>query len=56
MKASELVALLQSKPDADVFIEDSNYTLHDIKVIEREDVFDGFDTVYEGGFNLCMKD
>ena len=57
MKALELARLLgEWSPDMELFIKDSDGTLHDFTVEEREDVFDGFDTVYEGGLNLTMTE
>lgn len=57
MKASELAELLDNwSPDMEMFIKTEDGLLHDFKVEEREDVFDGFDTVYEGGLNLIMTE
>lgn len=57
MKASELVRLLgEWSDDADIFIQTEDGVLHDFKAVEREDIFDGFDTVYESGLNLVMTE
>lgn len=57
MRASELAALLDNwSPDMEIFIQTEDGFTHDFKAVERDDVFDGFDTVYEGGINLVMTD
>lgn len=57
MKVLELARLLaECSPGKEVFIEDADNVLHDFKAEERPDVFDGFDSVYEGGLNLIMID
>ena len=57
MKASELAKFAaEYSPDMEIFIQTEDGLLHDFKVEERPDVFDGFDTVYEGGLNLVMTE
>lgn len=57
MKASELARLLEKySPEMEIFIETEDGLLHDFTTEERESVFDGFDTVYEGGINLIMTE
>lgn len=57
MKASELAILLAEwSPDMEVYVMTEDGILHDFRMEERDDVFDGFDTVYEGGLNIIISD
>lgn len=42
--------------DVDVFVEDSDGMLHDFKVEETPEMFDGFDTVTPAGYKFVMTD
>lgn len=42
--------------DVDVFIEDSDGMLHEFKVEETPETFDGFDTVTYAGYKFVMTD
>lgn len=57
MKAYELAKLLGNySANADIFVQTEDGNLHDFRGEERPDIFDGFDTVYEGGLNLIITD
>lgn len=57
MKASELAELLDNcGRDSEVFVRTEDGLLHDFKAEERPETFDGFDTVFEAGFDLVMID
>ena len=42
--------------DAEIFIQDDNGLLHDFKVENRPESFDGFDTAYDEGMDLILID
>ncbi len=42
--------------DVDVFVEGSDGLLHDFKIEETPEMFDGFDTVTPAGYKLVMTD
>ena len=49
-------ALNKYGSDVDVFVEDSDGLLHDFKVEETPEMFDGFDTVTPAGYKMVMTD
>lgn len=53
MKASVLAeSLANLEPDAEVFLALEDGFEHDFEIIERPEVFDGFDTAYPAGISL----
>lgn len=62
MKIYEAAALLNDKLDAmqvdsdsEIFVEIDG-VLHDFKIEETPEMFDGFDTVYPAGLKLVITD
>ena len=49
-------ALNKYGSDVDVFVEDSNGLLHDFKVEETPEMFDGFDEVTPAGYKMVITD
>ena len=49
-------ALNKYGSDVDVFVEDSDGLLHDFKIDETPEMFDGFDTVTPAGYKMVMTD
>lgn len=57
MKIYELVNILENRnPYEEVYIETEDGVMHEIGIQEREETFDGLETVYEGGINLTLED
>lgn len=56
MKTSELADLLYTLDSEDVYIEDENGVTHEIALEERDEIFDGWDTVYPKHIVLKKKD
>lgn len=49
-------ALNKYGSDVDVFVEGSDGLLHDFKIDEMPEMFDGFDTVTPPGYKFVMTD
>lgn len=63
MKVYEFVDMLETametmavEADAEIFIEGEDGLLHNFKVEETQEVFDGFDSVTPAGYKLIMTD
>ena len=54
MNKSDLIELLYSMDEEEVYIEVDGIQ-YDIEVEQREEVFDGFDTVYPASLSLKPK-
>ena len=55
MNKYELIDLLSSSDEEDVYIEAEDGLLDDFSVEHVEDQFDGFDTVYQSCIKLVAK-
>ena len=55
MNKYELIDLLSSSDEEDVYIEAEDVLLDDFSVEHVEDQFDGFDTVYPSCIKLVAK-
>lgn len=49
-------ALNKYGSDVEVFVEGADGLLHDFRIEEIPETFDGFDTVYPAGYKLIMTD
>ncbi len=49
-------ALNKYGSDVDVFVEGADGLLHDFRIEETPETFDGFDTVFPAGYKLIMTD
>lgn len=63
MKVYKLVDMLETametmavEADAEIFIEGEDGLLHDFKIEEIQEVFDGFDSVSPAGYKLIITD
>lgn len=57
-KIQEAIAQALSKygSDVDVFIEGKDNMLHEFRIEETPEIFDGFDEVTPAGYKLIMTD
>lgn len=55
MDKSELIAILYSMDEEEVYIEIDDIQ-YEIEIGQRDEVFDGFDTVYHASISLKPKE